>query len=141
MTARPRALVVSDVPGFYREPHKDHWGRIGIDATCASGRKAEFARKRIAARPGSGWRIISGGEPGSSGERPRPLETRGHYGDATAIHAPATTKTAPAKRATHRPHGVSFSRRTSSARSAIQSAFMTPTTNKSAMRTQQQPTQ
>lgn len=42
-----RALVVPDVPGFYRDPHKDHWGRIGIDATCPFGRKAEFERKRI----------------------------------------------------------------------------------------------
>jgi 4-hydroxybenzoate decarboxylase len=42
-----RALVVPDVPGFYRDPHQDHWGRIGIDATCPFGRKAEFERKRI----------------------------------------------------------------------------------------------
>ena len=45
--ADQRALIVPDVPGFYRDPHKDHWGRIGIDATCPFGRKAEFARKRI----------------------------------------------------------------------------------------------
>jgi UbiD family decarboxylase len=42
-----RALVIPDVPGFYRDAEKDHWGRIGIDATCPFGRKAEFARKRI----------------------------------------------------------------------------------------------
>ncbi len=45
--ADERALIVPDVPGFYRDPHKDHWGRIGIDATCPFGRKAEFVRKRI----------------------------------------------------------------------------------------------
>jgi UbiD family decarboxylase len=42
-----RALVIPDVPGFYRDPEKDHWGRIGIDATCPFGRKTEFARKRV----------------------------------------------------------------------------------------------
>jgi len=45
--ADQRALVIPDVPGFYRDPQKDHWGRIGIDATCPFGRKAEFVRKRI----------------------------------------------------------------------------------------------
>lgn len=62
-------------------------------------------------------------------------------GHGNTIAAPAAIQIAPARRATHRPHGVSFSRRTSSAKSAIQSTFITPTTNKSAMRTQQQPTQ
>ena len=42
-----RSLVVPDVPGFYRDPHKDHWGRLGIDATKPWGREAEFERKRI----------------------------------------------------------------------------------------------
>jgi 4-hydroxybenzoate decarboxylase len=42
-----RALVVPDVPGFYRDPSHDHWGRLGIDATAPFGRKAEFRRKRI----------------------------------------------------------------------------------------------
>jgi 4-hydroxybenzoate decarboxylase len=45
--ADQRALIVPDVPGFYRDPQNDHWGRIGIDATCPFGRKAEFVRKRI----------------------------------------------------------------------------------------------
>ncbi len=49
--ADARALVIPDVPGFYRDPAKDHWGRLGIDATVPFGRKAEFARKRI---PGVG---------------------------------------------------------------------------------------
>ena len=57
------------------------------------------------------------------------------------IQAPATIQATPAARATHRPKGVSFSKRTSSARSAIQSTFITPPTNKSTIRTQQQPTQ
>jgi 4-hydroxybenzoate decarboxylase len=45
--ADARALVIPDIPGFYRDPAKDHWGRLGIDATMPYGRKAEFARKRI----------------------------------------------------------------------------------------------
>jgi 4-hydroxybenzoate decarboxylase len=45
--ADQRALVIPDVPGFYRDPHKDFWGRLGIDATVPFGRKAEFLRKRI----------------------------------------------------------------------------------------------
>lgn len=45
--ADTRSLVVPNVPGFYRDPHKDHWGRLGIDATKAWGREAEFERKRI----------------------------------------------------------------------------------------------
>jgi hypothetical protein len=58
-----------------------------------------------------------------------------------SIQAPVTTQATPAVRAIHRPTGVSFSKRTSSERSAIQSTFITPPTNKSAIRTQQQPTQ
>lgn len=42
-----RTLVIPDVPGFYRDPHKDHWGRIGIDATRPFGREAEFVKKTI----------------------------------------------------------------------------------------------
>jgi UbiD family decarboxylase len=45
--ADARALVVADVPGFYRDPHKDFFGRLGIDATVPFGRKPEFLRKRI----------------------------------------------------------------------------------------------
>jgi 4-hydroxybenzoate decarboxylase len=45
--ADARALVVPDVPGFYRDPHKDFLGRLGIDATVPFGRKSEFLRKRI----------------------------------------------------------------------------------------------
>jgi len=42
-----RTLVIDDVPGFYRDPHKDHWGRLGIDATMPFGREAEFERKAV----------------------------------------------------------------------------------------------
>jgi len=45
--ADTRPMVVKDVPGFYRDPHKDHWGRLGLDATKPWGREAEFERKRI----------------------------------------------------------------------------------------------
>lgn len=45
--ADTRVLTIPDVPGFYRDPHKDHWGRVGIDATVPFGRKDEFIRKRI----------------------------------------------------------------------------------------------
>jgi UbiD family decarboxylase len=49
--ADERALVIPDVPGFYRDPKKDYWGRLAIDATVPFGRKEEFIRKRI---PGAG---------------------------------------------------------------------------------------
>ncbi len=49
--ADTRSLVVPDMPGFYRDPDKDHWGRLGIDATKPWDREDEFERKRI---PGSG---------------------------------------------------------------------------------------
>jgi 4-hydroxybenzoate decarboxylase len=45
--ADTRAMILNDVPGFYRDPHKDHWGRLCIDATMPFGREAEFARKSI----------------------------------------------------------------------------------------------
>src|SRR5690606_29628965 len=45
--ADTRAMILNDIPGFYRDPHKDHWGRLCIDATMPFGREAEFARKRI----------------------------------------------------------------------------------------------
>jgi UbiD family decarboxylase len=40
-------LVLPEVPSFYRDPHKDHWGRLGIDATAPFARRHEFERKRI----------------------------------------------------------------------------------------------
>jgi len=45
--ADTRSMVLHDVPGFYRDPHKDHWGRLGLDATKPWGREAEFVRKHI----------------------------------------------------------------------------------------------
>jgi 4-hydroxybenzoate decarboxylase len=45
--ADKRTIVIHDVPGFYRDPHKDHWGRLGIDATMPFGREAEFERKKV----------------------------------------------------------------------------------------------
>jgi 4-hydroxybenzoate decarboxylase len=42
-----RAFILDDVPGFYRDPSGDHWGRLAIDATKPWGREAEFERKRI----------------------------------------------------------------------------------------------
>jgi UbiD family decarboxylase len=46
--ADTRAMIIPDVPGFYRDPMRDHWGRLAIDATVPFGRKAEFLRKKIA---------------------------------------------------------------------------------------------
>ncbi len=45
--ADTRAMVMPDVPGFYRDPQRDYWGRLGIDATAPFGRRKEFTRKRI----------------------------------------------------------------------------------------------
>lgn len=45
--ADTRAMILHDMPGFYRDPNKDHWGRLAIDATSPWGRAEEFARKRI----------------------------------------------------------------------------------------------
>ena len=42
-----RALVLDRIPGFYRDEHKDHWGRLALDATWPWGRAQEFERKRI----------------------------------------------------------------------------------------------
>src|SRR6516164_9587234 len=57
------------------------------------------------------------------------------------IATPASTQAAPAISAIHCPNGVSFSRSTTSASTAIQSTFITPPTNNSAIRAQQQPMQ
>ena len=45
--ADTRAFIIEDMPGFYRDPHKDHWGRLAIDATKPLDRLEEFERKRI----------------------------------------------------------------------------------------------
>jgi 4-hydroxybenzoate decarboxylase len=45
--ADTRAEIIRDLPGFYRDPYRDHWGRLLIDATRPLHRRAEFERKRI----------------------------------------------------------------------------------------------
>ena len=42
-----RVQILHEVPGFYRDPHQDYWGRLLIDATKPWGREEEFERKRI----------------------------------------------------------------------------------------------
>jgi 4-hydroxybenzoate decarboxylase len=50
--ARPdeRTQVLGHLPGFFRDPHKDHWGRLGLDATMPWGRFDEFRRKQVPGR-------------------------------------------------------------------------------------------
>jgi 4-hydroxybenzoate decarboxylase len=50
--ADTRVMVIPDVPGFYRDQMRDHWGRLAIDATVPFGRKSEFVRKQIAGAAG-----------------------------------------------------------------------------------------
>ncbi len=45
--ADTRAFIIEDVPGFYRDDNRDHWGRLAIDATKPWGREAEFERTHI----------------------------------------------------------------------------------------------
>ena len=40
-------ITIPDTPTFYRDPNRDHWGRMGIDATAPFARRDEFVRKRI----------------------------------------------------------------------------------------------
>jgi UbiD family decarboxylase len=40
-------MIIPETPSFYRDPQKDHWGRMGIDATIPFGRKEEYVRKKI----------------------------------------------------------------------------------------------
>lgn len=48
--AATRAMIVSDVPGFHRDPKKDHWGRPCTDATMSRGR----VRAKVHHRAGRG---------------------------------------------------------------------------------------
>lgn len=41
------AMIIPDTPSFYRDEHKDHWGRMLIDATAPFRRRKEFERKKI----------------------------------------------------------------------------------------------
>ncbi|OGA27715.1 MAG: decarboxylase [Betaproteobacteria bacterium RIFCSPLOWO2_02_FULL_65_24] len=47
--ARPdeRVMVIPGVPGFWRDPMKDHWGRLAIDATVPFERREQYLRKKI----------------------------------------------------------------------------------------------
>src|SRR5690606_17279805 len=45
--ADTRAMILENVPGFYRDPQRDHWGRLLIDATLPWGRDEEFRRKEV----------------------------------------------------------------------------------------------
>lgn len=40
-------LTIPGTPSFYRDPEKDHWGRLAIDATAPFHRRDQFVRKRI----------------------------------------------------------------------------------------------
>jgi 3-polyprenyl-4-hydroxybenzoate decarboxylase len=40
-------MIIPGTPSFYRDPYKEHWGRMGIDATAPFARRGEFTRKRI----------------------------------------------------------------------------------------------
>ena len=45
-------ITIPDTPTFYRDPNKDHWGRMGIDATAPFARRDEFVRKNPGCRHG-----------------------------------------------------------------------------------------
>ncbi len=45
--ADTRAQILKDIPGFYRDDNKDHWGRLLIDATKPFHRRDDFERKQI----------------------------------------------------------------------------------------------
>lgn len=40
-------MIIPETPSFYRDPHKEHWGRMGIDATVPFARRHEYERKKI----------------------------------------------------------------------------------------------
>ncbi len=42
-----KLMQLRDIPGFFRDEARVHWGRLGIDATRPVGREKEFERKRI----------------------------------------------------------------------------------------------
>ena len=44
-------LVIPGTPSFYRDPHRDHWARLGIDATAPFERRDEFERKKVPGVP------------------------------------------------------------------------------------------
>jgi len=40
-------MIIAETPSFYRDPHREHWGRLGIDATVPFNRRHEYERKKI----------------------------------------------------------------------------------------------
>lgn len=40
-------MIIPETPSFYRDPYKEHWGRMGIDATAPYERRHEYERKKI----------------------------------------------------------------------------------------------
>jgi UbiD family decarboxylase len=40
-------FIIPGVPSFARDPHKMHWGRLGIDATKPIAHSADFERKKV----------------------------------------------------------------------------------------------
>src|SRR5690606_30898642 len=40
-------MQIANVPSFSRDPHRVHWGRLGIDATRPINAAADFERKKI----------------------------------------------------------------------------------------------
>lgn len=40
-------FIVPGVPSFARDPHKMHWGRLGIDATKPTAHAQDFERKKV----------------------------------------------------------------------------------------------
>jgi UbiD family decarboxylase len=40
-------FIIPGVPSFARDPHKIHWGRLGIDATKPIAHPADFERKQV----------------------------------------------------------------------------------------------
>ena len=40
-------MVIPGIPGFYRDPERDHWGRLGIDATKSWDRRDKFERTHV----------------------------------------------------------------------------------------------
>jgi UbiD family decarboxylase len=40
-------MIIPETPSFYRDLHKEHWGRLGIDATVPFNRRHDYERKKI----------------------------------------------------------------------------------------------
>ena len=107
--------------------------RLGSKADIGAGpRDVRFTQK-------SGHSTL--GERATLSPVERWFRGRPQYTAIEKNHAPAATSTMPAREAIRRPNGVTFSKRISSASTAIQSGFVTPAMSNTAIRAQQQPTQ